>query len=400
MESLQRLCKQGMTVASVIHQPRTDIYAMFDSLFLLGVGGCTVYHGPALECKAYFQSLGHHLKEGDSQADWFLDISSGDIDAGDVEEIDRGENGGTIVGNSLIGHSFDSSAIHGNVELERETLLHNNASEVSSILKAQQNRELLYAQWIRYFDTIPLAKKEMYYLPPKSFELPVPVESVSAWRQLIVQLRRNCLLSWRNRVSRFVDFGIVIIAVFAITLLGGVDHKSFDYDPTKLLWISFISSDSDAAAFLQPQIFTYAYKGLNALSNYAMMVGLILSVLVGLNATKILTYNKLEFFREAQSGLNVTSFLIAASITSTLEQGVIAVVGALIAYLVLTPSSTYLVYLAYFLINTWLSVAWAHLLAIIVPIQSVSTVVAFFVSIFLFVVVICGTLVPVLMSLF
>jgi hypothetical protein len=172
----------------------------------------------------------------------------------------------------------------------------------------------------------------------------------------------------------------VIIAVFAITLLGGVEQSSFDFNPDKLLWISFISSESDASSFFQPQIFTYAFRGLNALSNYAMMVGLIMSVLVALNATKILTNNKLEFFREAQSGLNVTSFLIAASITSTLEQGVIAIIGALVAYLVLTPSSTYFVYLTYFLIITWLSVAWAHLLAIIVPIQSVSTVVAFFVS--------------------
>lgn len=345
----------------MIHQPRTDIYAMFDSLFLLGVGGCTVYHGPATEARDYFQNLGHHLKDGDSQADWFLDISSGDLDAGDIEQ------------------SFESSASYGNAELD--SLVHNNRpTEVKDVLKAQQNREHLYKQWIHHFENIPASEKEKYYLPPDSFALPIPVQSVTATHQLITQLRRNCLLSWRNRMSRLVDSSIVIIAIFAITILGGVKQSSFLSDPTKLQWISFISSASDASAFLQSQIFAYAIKGLNALSNYGMMVGLILSVLVGLNATKILINNKLEFFREAQSGLNVTSCFIAASITSTLEQGVVAVIGALISYLVITPSTNYVVFLSYFLINTWLSVAWAHFLAIIVPIQSVSTVVAFFVS--------------------
>lgn len=125
---------------------------------------------------------------------------------------------------------------------------------------------------------------------------------------------------------------------------------------------------------LKPLIFTYAFRGVNALSNYAMMVGLLMSVLVGLNATKVVTNNKLEFFRECQSGSNVSAFFIAASITATVEQGLVAVVGAMIAYLVINPSSPFLVYLTYFFINSWLSVAWAHLLAIIVPIQSVSTV--------------------------
>jgi hypothetical protein len=45
---------------------------MFDSLFLLGVGGHTVYHGPATEAKVYFESLGYEMKHGESQADWFL----------------------------------------------------------------------------------------------------------------------------------------------------------------------------------------------------------------------------------------------------------------------------------------------------------------------------------------
>ena len=109
-----------------------------------------------------------------------------------------------------------------------------------------------------------------------------------------------------------------------------------------------------------------------------MMVGLILSVLNGLNATKVITERRLEFFREAQSGTSVTAYYLAASLTATVEQGFSAVVGSVLAFLVLKPATSYLVYLWNFFMLSWLSVSWAVLLAIIVPINSVSTVVGFF----------------------
>ena len=365
---------------------------MFDSLFLLGVGGRTVYHGPAMEARHYFQSLGFHLQDGDSQADWFLDISSGDVNTGDIEQV----GDATVAKHDINGDSPEALDDDDN---ESKNLIPTRKShEVNDIRNAEQNREQLYKQWTAHFDNMSSSKKEKYYLAPNKFDLPNPVEAVSSTRQLFVQIQRNCLLSWRNRYSRLVDFGIVIVAVFAITLLGGVDPSSYLYDPTQLLCkcrcfsfldssiklltklfasfigIKFIASESDASSMLQPLIFTYAFRGLNALSNYAMMVGLIMSVLVGLNATKVVTNNKLEFFRECQSGSNVSAFYIAASVTATVEQGLIAIVGAMIAYLVTNPSSSFLVYFTFFFINSWLSVAWAHLLAIIVPFQSVSTV--------------------------
>jgi len=40
MQSLRRLVdNQGVTVCSVIHQPRKFIFELFDDLILLGVGG-------------------------------------------------------------------------------------------------------------------------------------------------------------------------------------------------------------------------------------------------------------------------------------------------------------------------------------------------------------------------
>ena len=78
MSSLSRLVKnQGMTICSVIHQPRKAIFELFDSLILLGVGGNMVYHGPVEKAHGYFTDLDYHLPVGEALADWLIDISTG-----------------------------------------------------------------------------------------------------------------------------------------------------------------------------------------------------------------------------------------------------------------------------------------------------------------------------------
>eukprot|EP00578_Thalassiosira_sp_NH16_P028307 CAMPEP_0181097656 /NCGR_PEP_ID=MMETSP1071-20121207/11688_1 /TAXON_ID=35127 /ORGANISM="Thalassiosira sp., Strain NH16" /LENGTH=351 /DNA_ID=CAMNT_0023180157 /DNA_START=101 /DNA_END=1156 /DNA_ORIENTATION=+ len=165
-----------------------------------------------------------------------------------------------------------------------------------------------------------------------------------------------------------------------MTLMGGVKSDKWSSGTNSLLWI--ISSKEDASVMLNPFVFAYALMGVNAITNYAMMVGLIVSVLIGLNATKIITDKKLQFYREAQSGASVTAFYIAANITATTEQGFAAAVGSLLAFFVLKPPTSFLSILWNFFMLSWLTVAWALLLAVMVPQDSVTTVVGFFCAFF------------------
>jgi ABC-type multidrug transport system ATPase subunit len=85
MMSLKQMVEiQGVTICSVIHQPRKFIFDLFDSLLLLGVGGRMVYHGPVDASLNYFTSLGYKLPPGESLADWLIDISSGRIAVEDI----------------------------------------------------------------------------------------------------------------------------------------------------------------------------------------------------------------------------------------------------------------------------------------------------------------------------
>jgi hypothetical protein len=81
MKSLKQLAeKDGVTVVSVIHQPRKFIFDLFDSLILLGVGGRMVYHGRTKDAESYFARLNYFLPSGESMADWLIDISSGRLE--------------------------------------------------------------------------------------------------------------------------------------------------------------------------------------------------------------------------------------------------------------------------------------------------------------------------------
>eukprot|EP00128_Syssomonas_multiformis_P010869 Colp12_sorted_trinity150504_noHs@28162 len=74
LQSLKELavCRNTAVVA-VIHQPRYDLFMLFDDLLLLGVGGVTVYNGPTKDVEPYFQSLGFVVPPKANPADFFID---------------------------------------------------------------------------------------------------------------------------------------------------------------------------------------------------------------------------------------------------------------------------------------------------------------------------------------
>ncbi|RLN47683.1 hypothetical protein BBJ29_000574 [Phytophthora kernoviae] len=72
VRQLQELARDGnRTVIATIHQPSSELYALFDQLYLLSDGAC-VYDGLASEAMAYFSSLGYECPPYVSPADYFM----------------------------------------------------------------------------------------------------------------------------------------------------------------------------------------------------------------------------------------------------------------------------------------------------------------------------------------
>ncbi|PNS21841.1 ABC transporter G family member [Sphaceloma murrayae] len=75
VECLVNLVKTyNRTVIFTIHQPRSNIVALFDQLVLLAKGR-TVYSGPFQSCQSYFDSIGYACPPGFNIADYLVDLT-------------------------------------------------------------------------------------------------------------------------------------------------------------------------------------------------------------------------------------------------------------------------------------------------------------------------------------
>lgn len=74
IECLSNLVKSyNRTVIFTIHQPRSNIVALFDQIILLAKGR-TVYSGPFAQCQEYFDNMGYSCPPGFNIADYLVDL--------------------------------------------------------------------------------------------------------------------------------------------------------------------------------------------------------------------------------------------------------------------------------------------------------------------------------------
>lgn len=76
MRLLKALSRIGVTVVSIIHQPRTEIYYCLDNVLLLSEGQ-QLYHGKASDAPNYFTKLGYTFPSDFNPADIIMDIING-----------------------------------------------------------------------------------------------------------------------------------------------------------------------------------------------------------------------------------------------------------------------------------------------------------------------------------
>ena len=85
MDSMKNLATNGRLVVSVIHQPRSSIYEMFDRLLLLSCGR-TIYLGAAPDAIDFFNQNNHYCPQAFNPSDFFLDILSPDSRTPELEK--------------------------------------------------------------------------------------------------------------------------------------------------------------------------------------------------------------------------------------------------------------------------------------------------------------------------
>ncbi|XP_075247566.1 uncharacterized protein LOC142340748 [Convolutriloba macropyga] len=87
MQAIKDLADQSKTVLYSIHQPSSEVFAMFDSLLLL-TGGQTIYYGKASESVDFFTQQGFQCPAYSNPADYFLTVVNTDFDGhGDINAL-------------------------------------------------------------------------------------------------------------------------------------------------------------------------------------------------------------------------------------------------------------------------------------------------------------------------
>ncbi|TMW63035.1 hypothetical protein Poli38472_005653 [Pythium oligandrum] len=116
---MRDLARRGRTVIATIHQPSSELFELFDKLFLL-VDGSTVYNGRASESIPYFASLGLQCPAYMNPTDYFMkqlvvmDDNPGSkervhmlVSAWDERAKKSLDNGSALVSSSTTGTSSD-----------------------------------------------------------------------------------------------------------------------------------------------------------------------------------------------------------------------------------------------------------------------------------------------------
>jgi ABC-type multidrug transport system ATPase subunit len=77
VRTLQNLARNGRTIIVTIHQPRSEIWDLFDNVILLSRGS-PAYAGSAKDCLPYFAELGHEMPPFTNPAEYLIDVVSVD----------------------------------------------------------------------------------------------------------------------------------------------------------------------------------------------------------------------------------------------------------------------------------------------------------------------------------
>ncbi|KDQ08706.1 hypothetical protein BOTBODRAFT_37700 [Botryobasidium botryosum FD-172 SS1] len=144
--SLARTYKR--TVVFTIHQPRSNIVALFDQLVVLAQGK-TVYSGPAGQCAEYLDAVGQPCPPGFNIADYLLDLTmQGEAERDSIGKRTPGGTGSLIESDNLgdeeraLGRPSTSSGGQ-TPAVEEETELRTRPNSLSDTAKASDGENFI-----------------------------------------------------------------------------------------------------------------------------------------------------------------------------------------------------------------------------------------------------------------
>ncbi|KAI4179629.1 MAG: hypothetical protein L6R41_007730 [Letrouitia leprolyta] len=298
MMTLKELSRLNITVITIIHQPRAEIFESLDSLMLFGKGR-VIYQGPEQDVQAYFEDLGFRFPHSANPADTIMDIIAGQghlyKPAGDsgiwplIHNWKRVQESRTPhPESSLSTHSTPSIAQFPNSSNKSRHLSASSTTTLHSPFSTSTNNS---------------NKKTAEAL---SLRRSIKSRGAPFHKQIYHCFLRSLLQQYRLRSSLFFEIGVSALGGFLIGLAQfkaeGQNFRGFYHEPYTIL-----SSSIDYSAV--PQM--------------ALLVGIAIGLIASSPGVKIFGEEKLVYWREANAGHNRLAYYVG-KVLSTLPRMLVA----------------------------------------------------------------------------
>ena len=216
MTTLKELSRLGITVVTIIHQPRQEIFESLDNLLLFGAGRM-IYSGPEDRVQQYFEDVGFRFPPHGNPADAVMDIIAGQ---GRVYKL-----------------SGDTDVIH--------------------LIEHWKNRELNFR---KHASLQSVSTQETQALRKS-----IRMRGAPWYRQIYYCFARSILQQYRLKASFFAELGVGALAGFLIGLAQlsqeGIQFRGLFINPYEVL-----SSSLDYSSVPQMSLLVGLSIGLTASS--------------------------------------------------------------------------------------------------------------------------------------
>ena len=238
MSILKAISQLGITVMTIIHQPRHEIFEALDSILLLGAGR-VIYSGREEKAQAYFEDCGFHFPEGRNPADTIMDIIAGQ------------------------GHLYKRLG----------------DSNVSHLIEQWSYRQGAMKAATDLPSSSPFERKSI------TLDETVQMRGAPWYRQTYFCLRRAFLQQYRLKSSLYAEISVATLAGLLLGLAetsqDGINFRGIFHNPYELL-----SSSTDYISV--PEM--------------SLLIGIASGMIASTPGVKVFSEEKLIYAREASSG--------------------------------------------------------------------------------------------------
>jgi len=301
LKALKDMANTGVNVVAVLHQPKYEIFKLFDDLLLLGKGGMTVYQGPAKDMATYFGERGFPLPELENPADYYMDVLAGLVPHESKPDWEQDD----LLLEWMMAPGNPSAVSREEAEAALDVIKKARLGE--SAQKESKDAASFFAKIGDWFSNQCREMSELgnHVFVNRDGDLQSVRVTPGYFKQTVLLFKRACLQRIRKPNATYVLLALHLIAGAILPGLVPTDAIVYKGIPLSL-------QNSETEAYMKQNI-----KPIDAISQ-TLQSTLIFLLIVSCYSVGVYGTERTVFFRECATGQFVTSYWTAKTLETFL----------------------------------------------------------------------------------